>query len=296
MSSIATRHKLIKKIKDEKFDEEKLQRYILLTQIGAKDFQAAVIDSDDNRLIFFEDYVFNEVNSQAELQEALQSLFDSHEYLLAGFWKEVKISIKNNKFIQVPSSLFIESASEEYLRFNAVVDTEKESVQTCRNENTDAVTVFAIQNDMLEWLKRVYTNSTIQLFHQSAALIEGVLLSAKTVKGQPLFVYVDRFKLHVLYIKDGKLIYYNQFLIKQFSDYVKYIMLVMKSMGLDQETSPVMLWGYIGKNSPHYQEFVKYVRNVSFGPRPVHLRFGYLFDEVQEHHFFDLFSLNLLSA
>jgi Protein of unknown function (DUF3822) len=296
LSSIATRHKLIKKIKDEKFDEEKLQRYILLTQIGAKDFQAAVIDSDDNRLIFFEDYVFNEVNSQAELQEALQSLFDSHEYLLAGFWKEVKISIKNNKFIQVPSSLFIESASEEYLRFNAVVDTEKESVQTCRNESTDAVTVFAIQNDMLEWLQRVYVNSTIHIFHQSAALIEGVLLSAKTVKNQPLYVYVDRFKLHVLFIKEGKLIYYNQFLIKQFSDYVKYIMLVMKAMGLEQETSPVVLWGYIGKNSPHYQEFVKYVRNVSFGPRPVHLRFGYLFDEVQEHHFFDLFSLNLLSA
>ena len=88
MSSIATRHKLIKKIKDEKFDEEKLQQYVLLTQIGAKDFQAAVIDSDDNRLIFFEDYVFNEVSSQAELQEALQSLFDSHEYLLDGFWKK----------------------------------------------------------------------------------------------------------------------------------------------------------------------------------------------------------------
>ena len=99
MSSIATRHKLIKKIKDEKFDEEKLQRYVLLTQIGAKDFQIAVVDSDDNRLIFFEDYVFSEVSTQAELNVALQSLFDSHELLLAGFWKEIRVSIKNNKFI-----------------------------------------------------------------------------------------------------------------------------------------------------------------------------------------------------
>lgn len=296
MSSIVTRHKLIKKIKDEKFDEEKLQRYTLLTQIGAKDFQAAVIDNDDNRLIFFEDYVFNEVNSQAELQEALESLFDSHEYLTAGFWKEVRISIKNNKFIQVPSALFIESAADEYLRFNAIVDSEKESVHICRNTKTDAVTIFALQNDPLQWLRKVYVNTTFKLFHQSAALIEGVLEYPSPGASQPLYVYVDRFKLHVLFVQGGKLIYYNQFLIKQFSDYVKYIMLVMKAMGMDQNTSRVVLWGYIGKNSPHYQEFIKYIRNVSFGARPTHLKFGYLFDELQEHHYFDLYTLNLLPA
>lgn len=296
MSSIVTRHKLIKKIKDEKFDEEKLQRYTLLTQIGAKDFQAAVIDNDDNRLIFFEDYVFNDVNSQAELQEALESLFDSHEYLSAGFWKEVRISIKNNKFIQVPSALFIESAADEYLRFNAIVDSEKESVHICRNTKTDAVTIFALQNDPLQWLRKVYVNTTFKLFHQSAALIEGVLEYPSPGASQPLYVYVDRFKLHVLFVQGGKLIYYNQFLIKQFSDYVKYIMLVMKAMGMDQNTSRVVLWGYIGKNSPHYREFIKYIRNVSFGARPTHLKFGYLFDELQEHHYFDLYTLNLLPA
>lgn len=295
MSAIATRHKLIRKIKDEKFDEEKLQQYILLAQIGAKDFQAAVIDSEDNRLIFFEDYVFSEVNSQAELQEALKSLFESHEYLTAGFWKEVKLSFKNTKFIQVPALLFVESAATEYLKFNAILDLGKESVQICHNVKSEAVTIYAVPNDMLQWLKRVYPNTTFHLFHQSAALIEGVLASAHR-DTQPLYVYVDRFKLHVLFTKDGKLIYYNQFLIKQFTDYVKYIMLVMNAMGMNQETSQVVLWGYIGKNSPHYQEFVKYVRNVSFGERPAHLKFGYQFDDVQEHHFFDLYSLSLLSS
>jgi len=107
-----------------------------------------------------------------------------------------------------------------------------------------------------------------------------------------LYLYVDRFKLHVLSLKDGHLIYYNQFVIKQFPDYVKYIMLVLKALNMDQQKSTVVLWGYIGKNSPHYNEFVKYIRNVSFGARPANLKFGYLFDEVQEHHFFDLYSLS----
>ncbi len=55
-----------------------------------------------------------------------------------------------------------------------------------------------------------------------------------------------------------------------------------------------MLWGYIGKNSPHYHEFYKYVSNVIFGHRPEYLQFGYMFDEIQEHHFFDLYSIYLV--
>lgn len=296
MSAVATRHKLIKKIKDEKFEEDKLHQYTLLTQIGAKDFQTAVIDSEDNRLIFFEDYVLSDIQSPDDLFAALKALYEGHENLMAGFWKEVRLSIKNNKFVQVPAPLFAEDAAAEYLAFNAVVDPAKETARFCRNQLTEAVTVYAVQNDLLDFLQRTYANTRVNLFHQSAALIEGVLTYAKGKEGQPLYVYVDRFKLHILWVKDGKLVYYNQFLIKQFTDYAKSIMLVMNALGMDQEHTPVVLWGYIGKNSPHYEEFVRYVRNVGFGDRPKHLRFGYLFDEVQDHHFFDLFSLHLLTA
>lgn len=296
MSTVATRHKLIKKIKDEKFDEEKLHRYTLFVQIGIKDVQTAVIDNDDDRLIFFEDYVLSGVDSPDELNAAVKVLFESHENLTAGFWKEVRLSIKNNKFIQVPRSLFLEEAAAEYLTFNAVVDPARETVKYCRNSRTDSVTVYAVYNDLIEFLNTVYVNTNVQIFHQSAVLIEGVLAYASGRNDQPLYVYVDRFKLHILYVRQGKLIYYNQFLIKQFADYAKSIMLVMNVMGLNQETNPVVLWGYIGKNSPHYQEFVKYIRNVSFGDRPRNIKFGYLFDEVQEHHFFDLFSIQLMSS
>ena len=62
----------------------------------------------------------------------------------------------------------------------------------------------------------------------------------------------------------------------------------------NQATSQIVLWGYIGKNSMHYHEFYKYIRNVIFGNRPKYLNFGYMFDEVQDHHFFDLYSMHLL--
>jgi hypothetical protein len=289
----AINYKLIKKVKDEKFDEEHLHLYSLLVQLGVRDCQVAVID-DEKRIVLLEDYVFGEMSSHEELIDQLRGLFESHQLLMAGFWKKVTLSIKNNKMVQVPEALFIEDAAAEYLKFNASIDLTKEDVLFCQNKLTDAITVFAVQKELHQLVREVYLNTTVNIIHQSAALIEGLLDYKKKLAGTPLYIYVDRFKLHILYVQEGKLVYYNQFVIKQFSDYVKYIMLVMKGLQIDQATSQVVLWGYIGKNSPHYQEFYKYIRNVSFAGRPSHIKFGYMFDEVQEHHFFDLFSMNLL--
>ncbi|GHN02960.1 hypothetical protein WSM22_44490 [Cytophagales bacterium WSM2-2] len=292
MQAVTVNYKLIKKIKDERFDDEQLHEQSLIIQTGPKDFQVAVIDSN-NRLMLLEDYAMGNVQSHNELLAALKDLFDSHALLKAGFWKEVKIGIKNNKFCQVPTPLFDESLSKDYLKLNASVDFSKERVLHCGNQKNDAITVFAIQEDLHQWLSDVYQNTTHKFYHQSCALVEGVLSVGKSGKNI-LFVYVDRFKLHVLSSVGGRLLYYNQFPINQFPDYIKYIMLVLKGLNMNQQNSEIVLWGYIGKSSPHYQEFIKYIRNVTFGGRPSFIKFGYMFDEVQDHHFFDLFSLHLL--
>lgn len=295
MQTATLQYKQIKKIKDERFDEELLQRYNLLVHVGTRDLQTAVIDSSDDRLVLLEDYVLPNVGSKEDLMVALEHVYDSHPLLRAGFWNEVKIGIKNQKFVQIPVSLFVEEAAADVLQFNAALDPEQESVMHVYNNRTEAVTVFSMWEDLKLWLQKMYPAKRPIFLHQSAALIEGVLEYAQYRTDEPLYIYVDRFKLHVLYCQNGQLVYYNQFAIKQFADYIKYIMLVIKSLGMDQRSSRVVLWGYIGKNSPHYHEFYKYISNVTFGHRPEHLQFGYMFDEVQDHHFFDLYSMHLVN-
>ena len=294
MASAVQSYKLIKKIKDEKFDIDQLHSYCLLIHLSVRDLQIGIVD-DQNRFVFFEDYIFQNLSTNEELLDLLKELFEAHHLLAAGFWNKVKMCIKNNKFVQVPASLFVEEAALEYLKLNARVDEQKENVLHCHNENNKAVTVFAIDKALHNWILDLYKNSTVEFLHQSSSLIEGVLDFAARSSQAPLFIYVDRFKLHILSVTAGKLVYYNQFVIQHFSDYVKYIMLVLNAMKMDQQTSKIVLWGYIGKNSPHFIEFSKYIKNVSFGGRPKHLKFGYLFDEVQDHHFLDLYSLNLLA-
>jgi hypothetical protein len=287
-------YKLIKKIKDERFDEDLIHQYHLLIHIGPRDFQVGVLDPQENRFLLLEDYVFPSLNSHEEQVQLLDQLFDAHAFLKAAFWKGIKVSIKNSKFVQVPEVLYVDGSQPEYLKFNAPFDTEEEDVLSIVNAGTKAVTVFAMHHDLKQWLLRLYPNNTPIFMHQSAVLIEGVTTLARHQKEAPLYIYVDRFKLHILFCRQGNLLYYNQFAIKQFSDYIRYIMLVMKSLSLNQRTSQVVLWGYIGKNSPHYHEFYKYINNVTFGVRPKELHYGYMFDEVQDHHFFDLYSMKFL--
>lgn len=294
MQTSTLQYKLIKKIKDDRFDEELINQYHLLIHIGTRDFQMLVLDPDQNRVLLMEDFVLPGISTHNELMLMLDQLFDSHAVLKAGFWKRIKVSIKNQKFVQVPQALFSESSLEEYLKFNAPIDPASEAFLASPNPRCEAVTVFAINKELKDWLTSIYPNSPPTFTHQSAALIEGTMQFSEGKNENPLYVYIDRFKLHILSCKDGKLLYYNQFAIKQFSDYVKYIMMVMKTLNLNQESSQVVLWGYIGKNSPHYVEFYKYINNVTFGSRPKNISFGYMFDEVQEHHFFDLYSISLI--
>lgn len=294
MQATGFQYKLIKKIKDERFDEENLHLYDLLIHVGVRDFQVAVVLATENRLLWLEDYVLPNIDSHGDLMAVLDVVFDSHELLKAGFWNQVKISVKNTRFVQVPDSLFIEDASADYLRFNATVDPVTEDVLHVNNPRGELKTVFAIPRDLREWITRIYPAKQPVFLHQSACLIENVLEAAVNRQDNPLYIYIDRFRLHILSCQHNRLIYYNQFAIKQFADYIKYIMLVMKSLNMDQQTSQVVLWGYIGKNSPHYHEFYKYISNVAFGDRPRYLQFGYMFDEVQDHHFFDLYGMHLL--
>jgi hypothetical protein len=296
LQTTALNYKLIKKVRDDRFDEEYIHQYHLLVNIGTRDFQLAVIDPKENIVLLMEDFVLPNITSHEELLHLLDELFDSHAILKAGFWNKIKIAFKNQKFVQVPKALFAREATMEYLRFNAHIDPSKEDYLSSENDQAEAVTIFAINKDLKEWIDGVYPNNRPLYLHQSSALIEGVMEAAKHRSDNPLYIYVDRFKLHIVACKENKLIYYNQFGIKEFSDYVKYIMLVMKSLDMDQQTSEVVLWGYIGKNSPHYHEFYKYINNVSFGGRPHGLKFGFPFDEVQEHHFFDLFSIHLVNS
>ncbi len=296
MDTVAKAYKLLKKIKDEKFDVDQLHHYRLNLLIGNRDFQVLITDPRENRCLLLEDYIVSNVSSYTRLVEVFEEIFDNHHLLKAGFWSKIAVGIKGNKFALVPQSLFDKDLIFDYLKFNSKVSKESDELIYYTHPKPKAVNTFAIDKRLNNWLASLYPKKEITYFHQSSALIEGTLSQLNHYPEDSIFVYIDRFKLHITTTKDGKLEYYNQFYVKQFSDYIKYIMTVLKGLNRDQHKTSVIIWGYLGSKSKHFNEFGKYIKNIKLGERTSKLKFGYLFDDLQEHQYFDVYSTNLINA
>ena len=293
MKTAKKEYKLFKKIKEDKFEVDQLHNYDLNLLLGNRDLQLSVVDNRNNRCLIVEDFIISSIDSYAKLVNVFEQIFDDHHLLKAGFWSSVKVGIKGNKFALVPESLFNPESIFDYLKFNCKVNKEYDELLYYKHSKSEAVNTFAIDTRLYNWLESLYSDKKISYFHQSSALIEGVIEQLDNYPKDSVFVYVDRFKLHIITSKNNKLEYYNQFYIKQFSDYIKYIMTVMKGLNRNQLKTNVVLWGYLGKQSKQYNEFAKYIKNISFGGRPKFLNFGYPFDELQDHHYFDLYNVHL---
>lgn len=294
MQLTATPYRLLKKIRDDQFDEDQIGEYNLAMLTGRHDLQVLVYHEASGRALWLEDYVFPSSKNDDDWLAALQEVFDQHAFLTAGYWKHILVGVKTGSFVQTPMNLFEPAFAAQYLHYNTNIQP-TEDVLYYQQAESGIATSFTLPSDVRNWLLSVYPLSKPAFTHQSCALIEGILKESSAYPDNPLYIFVDRFKLHILSAEQGKLRYYNQFSIKSFDDYIRYIMLVMHSLGMDQRTGRVILWGFVGKNSPHYQEFYKYIKTVTYGNRPDVLRFGYMFDEIQEHQYFDVINLSRLA-
>jgi hypothetical protein len=85
--------RLLKKIKDPKFEIDRLEYYSLSLYIGQKDFQILITDHETSYVVLLEDYVFDPNLEDTVKKEAIKFIFDDHHLLLANFWRSINLII-----------------------------------------------------------------------------------------------------------------------------------------------------------------------------------------------------------
>lgn len=286
-------YKLTRKIKDSKFDVDKLQDYCLSLQIGIRDFDVCITDTTDHRCLLMESFALHEVNTINTRLQVLANLFENHHLLMAGFWKEIKVSIKSHKFSLIPASHFLKESIAEYLSLNCQLNPNVDGEYFHYHRDNKLVNAYAADKRLVNWIKSLYPNKEIDFMHQGSAIMEGIFHFDQFAKDKTVYCVQDKSVLHVFVSANRKLLYYNQFSVKSSKEFVKYVLMVFKEFAMNQKTQRIILWGTLSSKSEHYQMLKKYVANVNFGQRPSYLKLGYQFDEVPEHQHFDLFSVYL---
>lgn len=295
MNSIDKRlkSKLVNKLKDESFSVDSISNYCLLLNMGYSSFDFAVIDTATNKCILLEEYTFIGVNSDEDLISHLESIWDSHHVLLAGFWKKVRLCIKNQNFTFIPNSLFDKNKIVDYISFSSYFDEEKENAVMYKHLSTDAVNIFSYPKSIESFLQKKYPKIKFETTHQTSAFIEGVIRDNKFDKGKNMFLNVDYDHIVITVIENKNLFYCNRFSFTSSEDFIYYIMFIYNELGLNPEEVKLNIFGEIAPNSPLYDAINKYIRHSSFGKRPKFLNFSYHFDEVFDHKFFNTYAIHL---
>lgn len=285
--------KEIVRIKDEKFDIDHLHNYSLSIQLGVRDVQICVIDSKKNRVLVVEDYLLLNIKTVNSRLAAVKKLVDNHRFVKAGFWKEVKISVKTHKFTLVPAPHFVEEARVDYLAINSAINPKIEDVYFYKHINSSTCDIFAADSRLINWFKSLYPSKPVNIVHQGSALIQGILRYKDHTHEKMMFCLFDKGILHVVVTWQLRLLYYNQFAVKDAKDYLRYVMIAFKEFGLSQKTTKVSIWGNVTPQTEPVALLKKYIRNISFGHRPSYQKFGYMFDDINEHQYFDVYSIFL---
>ena len=235
-----------------------------------------------------EDYKLEGIRTVNGRLRLIKQILDDHEFLIAGFWKDVKLCLKSHKFTLVPANMFVQENAADYLALNSEIKTSFEEVNYYKQISVDTINIFAAETKLCRWVESIYKKKKVHIIHQGSALIEGILKHADHIEEKGMYCYVDRGILHIIVTENDKLLYYNQFAARKKQDYLKYILLVFNELKMDNKKHQVFLWGFIKPSSEEMSLLKKYIRNISFGSKPSFLKFRYVFDEIEDHQYFDV--------
>lgn len=285
---------LNKKIKDDTFSVDHISEYCLSLQVSNQLFRVCITDSARNRCLFLEDYQFENVINSDHLLAVLKEIYDEHHLLQAGYWKSVKLAFKTPNFSVIPNVLFDQEFAKDYLSLNCTLNSSThEDVLYYKQQSTDVVNIFSVDKKIIAFFEAIYLGKKMKIVHHTSSLIEGVMVQNQNKDQKEMCIFIEKEQMTLVIKTNRSLEFCNTFFYSTPEDFVYYVMFVASQLKFDPESNQVVIWGDLSTDSPLIKKLKLYMCHIKLGNKPASLYFGYNFDEVLDHNFFDLYNLHL---
>ena len=206
--------------------------------------------------------------------------------------EKVKFDIFNVENLQIK----ITSTSKPYLHsLPSEAGNLLDYFPAFRNKNTydnkftdqDVVVDFGLTKDQTHFLSEILKGNSTN-FHISTVLSNYFY----PYSNSKLIAFIDDKTLHLLYGYNTDFVFYNQFSCVDEKDYLYFISLIYKELGLDTETIPLLLSGRVESGSSLYNLLHSYIRNIEF-LKSEKLHVTDLRYRAKQHYYMDLFATGL---
>jgi hypothetical protein len=230
-----------------------------------------------------------DADNPAQYLPILQQLFREHPFIATSAWKKVVLCFENQQYTLVPSALFQEKDSADYLKL--AVDIADQTVKYCIHTELGLAVVFAVDESIVNWLQKGYTTEHCCIIHQANSVIAGTaayIQAKKLYTEAKVFVLAEAGHIHITVVEKSQLLYYNRFAYNSSDEFLQYILIVMYTLALNPGVHEVIVAGNIVKNSVVYKKMRNYIRYVSFSEKPPYLKFGWSFKKDLIINYFDV--------
>ncbi len=193
----------------------------------------------------------------------------------------------------MPQPLFRKENAGEYLRFATEAVKPGDEIFHYKHPNNDIVNVFSGEKKIADWFRDAYPSRNVSFVHHTSAFMEGILQHADYLPARTLSILVEPSYLTIMATHNKQVEYCNTFFYISSQDFIYYVMLAVNELKLNPDNCRIVLYGEVAPDSAIYDNLYKYIRNISFGNKPSAIKFGYQFDEILDHRYFDIFNVYL---
>ncbi|WP_246516233.1 DUF3822 family protein [Aequorivita echinoideorum] len=242
-------------------------------------FLVTNLESDET-LFFIEKSLPHSTTPEELLIEIENTL--SENTIFDGPFSEISIVYATSNYSLVPQTLFDESKSSEYLKFNSKI-LANDYIAHDRLETLGVVVVYVPFININNYFFERY--GSFSYFHSTTILLNTLLAKENQSDSPTVHLHFLKNSFDCIIIKDGALQLCNTFQFKTPEDFIYYTLFCFEQLKLNPDTVPVTLYGDIDENNNLYKIAYTYIRNVQFADFQQHTKF---IDAAMPHNHFIL--------
>ena len=273
---------------DKSFKELHTRSYIMAMQINMHGLAFSLYNPDKNKFVGLQYYLFNEKKSPADFPLLFDLVLNEYPWFAYPFM-DFYCLIQNSFSTLIPLPLFNKQHKNLYLGFNHPFQ-ENHRIVYDELKNTGSANVYYLANPLAEKVKEFWPNAHIA--HYSSALIESLTVNFKNKFDEnSLFLDAHEESFDLVYFKENRLFYANNFLYYTKEDFTYFLLSAMEQLTLNPEEVRLILLGKIDKSDENYQLISQYIRKIEFIGDNKNFHYSYVLDDVRRHNYYTLFNV-----
>lgn len=245
-------------------------------------FGYSIFNHEKEAFVVFETELTEQ--SHPELNEVkVKDWLSKNQEIFNKQYKKINIAVSTDHFIILPNEdIDILPVFELLNPFNA----DKEIILSSM-VHSDFYIHFSLKKSLWHIL--------INFFEQKEIFFGdfGFIKEAKNLPNDNEFLMAQVIgnDLSICFAKDGKPQFFNKFKFETKEDLLYYVVLAYEELGLDRNGIPLLLYGFIERDSPLFQTLFGFVRHIRLAPATQKQKNSPLLNELPAHYFHNLLNL-----